>query len=107
MTLMEAMQAASQKLASGELPDITAANVEVVLLMGVRIIRAPLPRDIRSALNAAVKDGRLGHLRKDGLLPEAYYRNDAGAAGYYRIMAEEERLAIAAEAIEAVKRVCL
>lgn len=103
MTLLEAMQAANQKLASGELPDVAAANVEIVLLMGVRIIRAPLSRDVRSALNAAVKDGRLGHLPKDGLMPEAYFKNEWS----FKIEAEEERQAIATEAIETMKRVCL
>jgi hypothetical protein len=73
---MQCLQAATEKaqdmLYKGELADAAAANVEIVRMMGVRIFRK-VPSDLRKALNAAVKEGRLGHLKKNGLLPEAYF----------------------------------
>lgn len=56
------------------------ANVQMVRLEGVRLV-TKLHADVRRALNSAVKDGRLCHLRKDGLRPEAYFHpNSKGAA---------------------------
>ena len=49
-----------------------AANVLIVRSERVRIV-SKLPRSVRSALNAGVKSGQLGHMRKDGLKPEVYY----------------------------------
>ena len=49
------------------------ANVEVVRMIGVQIVHGKMRKETRAALNAAVKDGRLGHLPKQGLRPEAYY----------------------------------
>ena len=58
-----------------ELGDITAseANVELVRMHRVKVVKGRLPRDVRAALNAAVKDGRLDHMKKDGLKPEVYF----------------------------------
>jgi len=55
--------------------EITAdeANVELVRAERYRLITGRLSRDVRKALNIAVKKGRLGHLKKDGLKPEVYY----------------------------------
>lgn len=52
---------------------VADANIEVVRMMGVRIVQSGLTRDTRAALNAGVKTGRLGHLKKDGTKPEAYF----------------------------------
>lgn len=49
------------------------ANIELVRLIRFRMITTTVPVQIRRALNAAVKDGRLGHMKKDGHKPEAYY----------------------------------
>ena len=49
------------------------ANVALVRMEGVRLVKARMPRDVRAALNAGVKDGRLGHLPKDGRKPEAFF----------------------------------
>ena len=58
-----------------ELGQLTAdeANVELVLAERVRIITNSVPRDVRTALNAAVKTGKLAHIKKQGHKPEAYY----------------------------------
>lgn len=56
----------------GEL-SVQEANVELVLSARVRLVEGRMPKDVRAALNAAVAAGRLGHLKKDGYLPECYY----------------------------------
>ena len=49
------------------------ANVEMVRCQRVRLIVSPIPRDVRKALNNAVKAGILGHKAKSGNKPEAYF----------------------------------
>ena len=49
------------------------ANVEKVLTQRVLIVKS-LPKTVRAALNAAVRDGKLRHKRKEGRKPEVYYR---------------------------------
>ena len=58
-----------------KLGTMTAADANVALIRAerFRLIVGRVPRDIRTALNAAVKTGVLGHLKKDGLKPEVYY----------------------------------
>jgi len=55
-------------------------NVMIVLLIGVELVTSPLPREVRAALNAAVKAGTLGHLPKDKATkkPEAYFHPGSG-----------------------------
>lgn len=50
------------------------ANVQKILMNRYEII-FKIPRSVRTALNKAVKEGRLGHKKKDGKnkLPEVYY----------------------------------
>jgi hypothetical protein len=76
------------------------ANVEVVRMQGVRIVIAKIDRQTRSALMQAVKAGRLGHLAKDGLKPEAFFHPNSLWS------AKEERSAIANAAIRAIQKVC-
>lgn len=73
-----ALEIALNKMQLGE---ITAAqaNVLIVQMMGVRVISNRLPADVRKALNAAVKAGELGHIKKDGLKPEVYHHKNARA----------------------------
>ena len=52
---------------------VNEGNVQMVLDQRVRLIINSVPRDIRKALNAAVKSGVLGHKKKDGHKPECYY----------------------------------
>lgn len=49
------------------------ANVKKVLMQRVLLVTTQIPADVRKALNAAVKRGELGHMKKDGQKPEAYY----------------------------------
>lgn len=48
-------------------------NVANILIGGTRVIRGKIPAQVRNQLRAAVKDGVLGHLRKDGLKPEIFF----------------------------------
>lgn len=48
------------------------ANVEKVLTQRVLVAKR-LPRDVRAALNAAVRDGKLRHKKKEGRKPEVHY----------------------------------
>jgi hypothetical protein len=61
-----------------QLGEITAdqANVLIVQMIGVRVV-TKLPADVRMALNAAVKAGELGHIKKEGLKPEVYHHKNA------------------------------
>jgi hypothetical protein len=51
----------------------TSPNVEMIRIEGVRLVRGKIPAAVRRELRAAVKDGRLGHLPKDGHRPEAFF----------------------------------
>lgn len=53
------------------------ANVRLVQAEVVRLIKNRVPGDVRKVLNAAVKAGQLGHMKKDGHKPEAYYHKNA------------------------------
>ncbi len=68
------------------------ANVQMVRNERVRII-SKLSRDVRVALNKAVKNGELGHMKKEGRKPEVYYHpsfeylaNEARNKEEYRII---------------------
>lgn len=52
---------------------LAQANVQMVRAERVRLITNSVPRDVRKALNDAVKRGELGHVAKDGDKPEAYF----------------------------------
>lgn len=77
------------------------ANVEIVRMMGVRIVKGSLPSAVRKALNSAVKSGYLGRFPKNGLMPEAYFHPNS------RANAIDERNRIARSAIESIKSVCV
>lgn len=49
------------------------ANVAKVRMMRVQLVTSRIPTQVRKALNEAVKRGELGHMKKDGHKPEAYY----------------------------------
>ncbi len=67
---MTGQQAALEQVK--DLP-VDQANVELVRIMGVKLSRGRIPATVRKALNQAVKDGRLGHLKKEKFKPEAYF----------------------------------
>ena len=52
---------------------VMEGNVQLILDQRFRLIKNSIPRDIRKALNEAVKRGILGHKKKDGHKPECYY----------------------------------
>lgn len=59
------------KLEKGE---ITTEEANVLHVRSERVtVVAHLRREVRSALNKAVKAGKLGRLPKKGLFPEVYY----------------------------------
>ena len=49
------------------------ANVQVVRMRGVVIVKGRIPREVRNAYMRAVKSGQLGRLKKEGLKPEAFF----------------------------------
>ena len=48
-------------------------NVEMIRIAGVELVVNSIPREVRAQLNAAVKAGKLGHLKKERHKPEAYF----------------------------------
>ena len=60
-------------MASSLYTDDYGPNVANIMASGSRTIRGKVPAQIRKQLRAAVKDGVLGHFRKDGLKPEVFY----------------------------------
>lgn len=59
------------RVQKGELT-IEQSHVEQVRMQRVLLV-SRLPREVRSALNAAVKRGELGHMKKEGRKPETYF----------------------------------
>lgn len=82
------------KLFLGELT-LAQANVQMIRCERVRLVVGGIPIAVRRALNAAVKAGELGHMRKDGHKPEAYYHPT------FEWMARGERLRCERETKEA------
>ena len=60
------------KLQQG-LISLDEANVEMIKCQRVRLIKSKLHANTRKALNQAVRDGILGHMKKDNYKPECYY----------------------------------
>lgn len=77
-----------------------AANVRLVQIMGVRLVNGPMPRDVRKALMAAVRRGELGHFKKEGLMPEAFFHVNS------KWPAVEARNRARCAAISALQKVC-
>jgi hypothetical protein len=51
-------------------------NAMLIRKHATRVINGPMPRRVRSELMAAVKDGHIGRLKRDGLLPEVFFHPD-------------------------------
>lgn len=51
-------------------------NVANIYYHAMRVISGPVPAQVRAQLRLAVKDGILGHLKRDGLKPEIFYHPD-------------------------------
>lgn len=60
----------------GGYSDAYGPNVANILAGGMRVIRARIPAAVRKELAAAVRDGVLGHLKRDGLKPEVFFHPD-------------------------------
>jgi hypothetical protein len=75
------------------------ANVLMVQAEGVRLITGRVMADVRKALNAAVKAGELGHIKKEGLKPEAYHHKNA------RGKALEARNRAAADSVKSICKI--
>lgn len=83
--------------------EITAdeANVEMVRTARVRIVTNSMPKQVRKALNDAVKSGKLGHYKKDRNKPEAYFHPS------FDYLARSERNRIEQETIQALMKTCI
>lgn len=77
------------------------AHVEIVRMVGVKLVQCRLPRDVRNAYNAAVKRGYLGHVKKERFKPEAYFHPNS------RWRAEEERERVYVRSVKALFTVCV
>lgn len=75
------------------------ANVLKVRMQRVEVVTGSIPREVRKALNIAVKNGELGHMKKDGLTPEVYYHPD------FEYLAKEERYNITQEKINSLRKI--
>lgn len=65
-------------------------NVLDILVRGCRVISAKVPARVRAELRKAVKDGVLGHMKKDGLLPEVFYNPNNKNSAVWKRQAEAE-----------------
>lgn len=54
--------------------DSQTRNVQLIMRDGYRLV-GRMPAEVRKELRVAVKSGVLGHIKKDGLLPEAFFWN--------------------------------
>lgn len=69
------MSTAEQSQAASSHYDDQTRNVQLIMSKGFRLIGCPIPAQVRKELRAAVKSGVLGHIKKDGLLPEVFFHN--------------------------------
>ena len=77
------------------------ANVRMVRDDRYRLIQGRVPASVRKALNNAVKQGILGHLKKDGLMPEAYFHP---TFKYLAVSAREKQ---ANASVQAILKTCI
>ena len=86
---------ARQAVELGEWPQ-EEINVLVIRIMGVRLVQGKMPREVRSELSRAVKEGTLGYLPKNKLEPAAYFHPNS------RGKAIEQRRQVAYEAMRSI-----
>jgi hypothetical protein len=100
MCQQAALDAVKNMIDTGvELPH--GSNPEMIRCMGFMLVEASIPASVRKQLNQAVKAGYLGRLKKDGLLPEAFFHPNSKAN------ALEARRRKAGFAIKAITAVCV
>lgn len=83
----------------GELDGI-GPNAMVFRLMGASLVAGRMPREVRAELAEAVKLGKLGHIKKEGLRPEVFFHPNA------RSYAIDLREAHFRQAVNAIRGVC-
>ena len=71
-------------------------NVRMIIKEKYRLVKNRIPREVRTELNKAVKNGILGHFKKDGLCPECYY---------FISFENEARNAITNKAMESIENI--
>lgn len=81
--------------------DDQTRNVQLIMSKGFRLIGGPIPAQVRKELRAAVKSGVLGHIKKDGLLPEVFFHN----VHPHCYTAVDARKREAVDAVKAIARV--
>ncbi len=86
------------KLNLGEMT-AAEANVQKVRMQRVLLV-SRLPADVRRALSEAVKRGELGHMKKDGHKPEAYFHPT------FDYLARQERNVHERHVLRAISAVC-
>jgi hypothetical protein len=70
---VSAQHTPGREVSSHGYTDAYGPNVSRVLTQATRVIRGPIPAQVRAELRAAVKAGVLGHLKRDGLKPEVFF----------------------------------
>ena len=78
---------------------VDEANIEMIKCQRVRLITSKLPANVRKVLNQAVKDGILGHMKKDNYKPECYYFKP------FEHMAHEERASEHNKSVKALTKI--
>ena len=76
------------------------ANIQMVRNERFRLI-TKLHADVRKALNTGVKNGELGHMKKEKFKPEVYYHPD------FKYLAIEARNKAFNNGINALKSICI
>lgn len=92
------LQYYAEQLAKGEIT-VAEANIQMVLADRVRIVKNRMPKEVRQALNEAVKQKRLCHKEKEGHKPEVYYHPN------FEYLANEERANIEKEVLIACGKI--
>jgi hypothetical protein len=68
--------AGAATVSPGGYSDAYGPNVANILTGATRVVRGRIPAAVRKELSAAVKDGVLGRLKRDGLKPEVFFHPD-------------------------------
>ena len=77
------------------------ANVKKILYQRVLLVTCRITAQVRKALNEAVRNGELGHVKKNRHMPEAYFNPT------FEYLVAGERKAHERQILAAVGRVCV
>ena len=70
---MNATKSDIERVIHNETLTVDQKNVELIRVKRFTLCTSKIPASVRRALNAALKNGELGHVKKDGHKPEAYF----------------------------------